>query len=284
MLVDLHLHSRASDGTGTPGEIAAEGARRGFGLLALADHNTDRGWEEFAAACTQEGIRPLRGMELDCLYGGWDIHLLAYGYTPGPALARLADHNLGQMNRMSDDLIRKMLEDYPVLSWEDWEQYPHHPARGGWKCLQYLYDRGVTQRLEEGMRFYGQYDCGYGNYPFPAMEEVCGVVRDAGSVPILAHPANWFADLSTAELYRHLDAMRELGVGGIECHYPSHSPQMVRDCRRYCEDHGWLITAGSDWHGEFNKIVHGVCYEIGQVQVDLSQLKLGRCLQQEGEC
>lgn len=283
MRTDLHLHSQASDGTLTPGEIVAEGARRGFGLLALADHNTDRGWPDFSAACRRAGIRPLRGMELDCLYGGWDIHLLAYGYTPTLELTQLAGRSLRQMEQMSDDLIRKMLPDFPALGWEDWLAYLPDPSRGGWKGIQYLLDRGVTRRLEEGMSFYGRYGCGYGSYPFPTMEEVCRGVRQAGSVPVLAHPANWFAHLDRQGLYRHLDAMGELGVGGVECHYPSHTPRMVRDCRDYCAAHGWLMTAGSDWHGEFNKIVDGVCYEIGQVQADLSQLNLGQCLGQEEE-
>mgnify|MGYP000904617605 CR=1 FL=1 len=282
MLVDLHLHSRASDGTMTPGEIAREGARRGFGMLALADHNTDKGWGPFAAACRKAGVIPLRGMELDCLYDRWDIHLLAYGYIPTRTLTDLAAHSLGRMLDMSDDLVRRLLPAFSQLSWEEWSAYEADPAQGGWKGLQYLRDKGVIGRLEDGMGLYKEQGCDYRDYSFPAMEEACRVVRASGGVPVLAHPANWFASLSQPELYRHLDAMAELGLGGIECHYPSHTPEMTWMCRCYCRRHGWLMTAGSDWHGEFNKVAHGVTYELGRVRVDLGELDLGNLLEAGG--
>lgn len=40
MLVDLHIHTCFSDGTMTPEEVAAKGAKLGFGILAAADHNS----------------------------------------------------------------------------------------------------------------------------------------------------------------------------------------------------------------------------------------------------
>ena len=82
MLADLHFHTCFSDGTMTPEEAARKGAALGFGILAAADHNSWEGWERFSAACREAGIRPIRGMEVDCTYQGWDIHILAYGFSP----------------------------------------------------------------------------------------------------------------------------------------------------------------------------------------------------------
>lgn len=95
MLVDLHFHTCFSDGTMAPEEAVQKAAALSFGVLAVADHNTDEGWPRFSAACRELGIRPIRGMEIDCSYDGRDLHLLAYGFSPTPALAGLAAKSRG---------------------------------------------------------------------------------------------------------------------------------------------------------------------------------------------
>lgn len=279
MLVDLHLHSQVSDGTMLPRELAAAGAARGFGLLALADHNTDAGWPEFSAACQEYDITPLRGVELDGLYDRWDLHILGYGYTPTPELAALAKRSRELLDKMSDDLVEQLLPAFSQLSLEQWQDYEADPSRGGWKGLQYLCDNDVIPDLESGLTLYHEQGCDYQNYPFPTVEELCTAINEAGGVAVLAHPCNWFASLPQLELYEHLDALVELGIGGIECHYPANTPEMTWMCRKYCRRHDLLITAGSDWHGDFNRVVRGVTYEMGQVEVTLEDLSLGRLLE-----
>ena len=107
MLVDLHIHTCFSDGTMTPEEAVQKGASLGFGVLAAADHNSWQGWERFSAACQKAGIRGIRGMEVDCLYEGRDIHLLAYGFRPVPRLLDLAADSRRLLLKMSDDLVER---------------------------------------------------------------------------------------------------------------------------------------------------------------------------------
>lgn len=231
MLADLHIHTCFSDGTMTPEEAAARGAELGFGILAAADHNSWQGWERFSAACRELGIRPVRGMEVDCLYDGRDIHLLAYGFSPVPPLVTLAAESRRLLLKMSDDLIEKLIPLYPELhlSVAECQAWPFDPAAGG---------RAV-----------------------------------------LAHPCNWFDAERPQELLSHLDALRRMGLDGIECHYPANSPEMTALCRRYCRDHGLLITAGSDDHGAFGKNHHGIRYYMGAVRVDERDLVLGELLE-----
>lgn len=80
------------------------------------------------------------------------------------------------------------------------------------------------------------------------------------------------------ELFRQLDALRELGVQGIECFYPANSLEMTRLCQGYCREHGMLITQGSDWHGAFCAQRHGIYYRMGEVRAPLGELTLGDLL------
>ncbi len=275
MLADLHLHSCCSDGTQTPGQIAQAAHDLGFGLIALADHNTCQGFEELQKSCTKLGIGCIRGMEVDCLYDAYELHILAYGFTPGKALDQLAALSRKLLLQMSDDLIEKMLPQYPQLSLTEYEAFDYNPTLGGWKGLHYLYTKGVTSTVEAGMRLYGQFGCDYSSYPFPHVSEVCAAIRESGGIPILAHPCNWFDAERPQELLHHLNALLGFGIGGIECYYPANTPKMTRLCLDFCRKHQLLITAGSDSHGDFSKDHHGISYYLGAVQVSTEKLVLG---------
>ena len=283
MLADLHFHTCFSDGTMTPEEAARKWAALGFGILAAADHNSWEGWERFSAACRGLGIRPIRGMEVDCTYQGWDIHILAYGFSPTRELTGLALESRRLLLQMSDDLMERLLPLYPQLDWEEYRAWPFDPAAGGWQCIQYLLAKGVTGSLAQGMSLYPQYGCDYGQYPFPPAGEVIAAIRRAGGVPVLAHPCNWFDAEKPRELLGHLEALAGMGLGGVECHYPANTPEMTRLCREFCLERGLLITAGSDDHGAFGKNHHGIAYYMGAVKVDEKDLRLGNLLPGAGK-
>ena len=89
-MIDLHVHSTASDGTLTPEKLAAAG--RNFTLMALTDHDNVDGVGSFLAECARIGVagRRLAGVELSVQPGeGYgQFHMLGLGLDH--ANARLA--------------------------------------------------------------------------------------------------------------------------------------------------------------------------------------------------
>ena len=57
VLIDLHTHSRASDGTQTPAEVMRSAAAAGLDVVGLTDHDSAAGWDEAAARRTRRGRR-----------------------------------------------------------------------------------------------------------------------------------------------------------------------------------------------------------------------------------
>ena len=86
-MIDLHLHSTASDGTLSPAELAHRGSD--FSVMAITDHDNCDGVGEFLSACSElniddtEKIR-LAGIELSVEPGaGYDkFHVLGLGIDP----------------------------------------------------------------------------------------------------------------------------------------------------------------------------------------------------------
>ena len=83
-MIDLHVHSTASDGTCTPEELAERG--RHFTVMALTDHDNTDGCARFLAASRRLGVDGLRlpGIELsvDPGAGYGQFHLLGLGINP----------------------------------------------------------------------------------------------------------------------------------------------------------------------------------------------------------
>ena len=55
-LLDFHTHSTYSDGTRTPKELVNDAKRYGISALALTDHHTASGLEEFVSECKKNNI------------------------------------------------------------------------------------------------------------------------------------------------------------------------------------------------------------------------------------
>ena len=79
VMVDLHTHSTASDGTFSPAELAAEARNAGLSLFALTDHDTVAGVAEAQQAGTALGIRVLPGIEISVEWQPGELHLLGLG-------------------------------------------------------------------------------------------------------------------------------------------------------------------------------------------------------------
>lgn len=266
---DLHIHSMYSDGTLTPAEIVSIARARNAELISVCDHNETRGTMETARRAREAGLKYVSGVEIDAIHRGADIHILCYGADLfHPELSARIRRARERLDGMSDALLARMLPDYPQLSREEYESRAHDPARGGWKLLQYLQDRGVTKDLHDGFPFYERYGVTYGAAGFDGAEEIVRAIHAAGGRAVLAHPGVVFPTQSLQEFARNVHDALDTGLDGVECHYPRHSPGVTRRCLEICAARGLMITAGSDCHGAFN---HN---EIAQTRTPLEELRL----------
>lgn len=78
--VELHTHTCHSDGDFTVKELVRTAKRDGYRALALTDHNTASGVEEFCREAKKQGILPIRGLEWTTYHGHMTV-LEEEGYT-----------------------------------------------------------------------------------------------------------------------------------------------------------------------------------------------------------
>jgi predicted metal-dependent phosphoesterase TrpH len=88
-MIDLHLHTTASDGRCAPRELVARASAAGISVLAVTDHDTMAAVAEVQACAGSLGVEAVAGIEVTAVEDGRDIHVL--GYFLDPAEPRLAD-------------------------------------------------------------------------------------------------------------------------------------------------------------------------------------------------
>ncbi len=274
MRADLHIHSWVSDGTLSPAEILDIAAAEGLDAIAITDHDLLEGARELAALPQHPEVLRVSGVELDALEWGANFHILAYGadlYDEAFTAFVQADRAL--LEEVNDRLIEKMATDVPGVSMADYRAFSYPRGGGGWKALHYFMAKGLTESLGEGFGWYARYGHTNACVPFPSIAQVARAVHGAGGMAVLAHPGKVIPTGGLAFFRRRVEEALDMGLDGIECHYPSHGPAVTGICLDLCRERGLLVTCGSDCHGAFEKT------RIGQMDAELgSEVKDGKIL------
>ena len=274
MLTDLHMHSYYSDGTMSPREIVEDAKKRNVQLIAITDHNVLDSYTELKEAAEEFGIKVIRGVEIDARFEDIVVHILAYNFEDNENLFNLVHKAKNELLETSIELIKRMANDYENISSEDYEAYDYDKRKGGWKGIHYLFDRGITSELFEGVKYYGKYKCGHEYFDYPTVEEVVKAVHEANGYVVLAHPCNYYKNNTKEEVLEKLEKFKSIGIDGVECYYPANSEMMTETCVEFCKNNDMIITVGSDSHGEFGAVSKGIEYYIGAVKKDSSELNL----------
>lgn len=245
MRLDLHLHTRASDGAWAPAQVVREALRAGLDVLAVTDHDTTAGVAEASDAARSAGVRLITGCELSSTHDGRDLHVLGYGVDPdAPALrayeARTADRRRARMAEMVDRLGGL---DVPVALDRVLEIAGDEGVVGRPHLAEALVEAGHARDLSEAFdRWIGDAQPGFVPTALHTPADVISVIREAQGVPIWAHPAAEQVDALLPELV-------EAGLEGIEAYRPGHAPRQTRRLLDRAASLGLLVSGGSDWHG-----------------------------------
>ncbi len=246
---DLHAHTTASDGCLSPAALAARAMQAGITCLAITDHDTTQGVEEAKKAAAGNGLSVLTGAELSAGPDG-ETHVLGYGTDPhNPHLTALFD-------KMYDERIeraREMAQKLRALGMEIPIEEIVQNARGSVgrpHIARALVRAGYIQSTEEAFeRLIGAGMPAYVPRKRLDVTRAIQILKRAGFVPVLAHPALMHVDEQT--FYALLNAWTEAGLMGLEAYHPSNEKERGYDFYvRAARGRGLLVTGGSDYHDD----------------------------------
>ena len=75
---DLHVHTPASDGTGTPEEIVNKAIEKGLSVIAITDHHSVDYIDQVKEAAKDKDLSVISGIEFRSEYGSKSVHFIGY--------------------------------------------------------------------------------------------------------------------------------------------------------------------------------------------------------------
>ena len=251
MRIDLHTHSRASDGTLSPAELMRAAAAAELDVVAITDHDTTAGWEP-AAAALPPGMTLVPGAELSCRWYDTDrsiaLHLLAYLFDPAnEALAGELAGVRADRERRARRMVDLMRADGIDVTWDEIAGHAAGGTVGRPHLAQALIRRGLANTVSEAFASHllGE------RYRLPKHDmdvfEALRLVHDAGGVTVFAHPrATKRGRVVPDELIARL---AQAGLFGLEADHDDHTPAERAHVRALAADLGLAVTGSSDFHG-----------------------------------
>ena len=244
MIIDLHVHTKASDGLYPAADIVAMAERAGVSVLGITDHDTVHGVDDALAAAAEKKLEIVPGVEINAYNGDDEYHILGYfiDHRDGDLRNALEELRVARIRRMHRIVSKLGLIGITVdpseilaLAGSGTVGRPH--------IAQILVKMGYAASVRDAFdRYIGEGKPAYAPRSKLTPLEAIEIITKAGGVAALAHPGLWRAD----ELIPQLAAW---GIVGIEVYSPDHTAAQVAHYSDIARNLNLIALGGSDFHG-----------------------------------
>ena len=246
---DLHLHSHYSDGTFSPCEVVRQASELGLSPIALTDHNTVKGLDEFIAEAEKQGVEPIAGIEFSVDYKGKELHLLAYGISKKyfAEIEEKMDEYLKIRERSNRAMVDALNEDGYLIDYDEIYRKSGNGYVNRAHIGAELVEKGYCATVREAFATLLGKDSPYFRpRVFPNVFDMIDYISEIGAVSILAHP---FLQFNEENLREFLREAKKHGLCGMETVYTEFSNEQVALAKAIAQEFDMIEGGGSDFHG-----------------------------------
>lgn len=256
---DLHIHTRASDGSLAPETILEQAKKIGLKTLSFTDHESLAAYHQSCEYARKLDLNLLPGIEMVTSFRGHEIHLLGYNFKPHSKILISKLRTICQeRNAIAKQVICRLQNFGFNISWEQAEiLIPSGGVLGKNHILQVLRQAGYIQDQEQTIAFLQQYlnAGGLAHIPYEGnpLAAAVDLIHAAEGIAVLAHPG----------LIRDKDLIvpiLEEGIDGLEVFYyylGDKRKAYIRYFYNLAKEHQLLITGGTDFHGLYTPVRMG---------------------------
>ncbi|KAF0193148.1 MAG: metal-dependent phosphoesterase [Gammaproteobacteria bacterium] len=257
MIFDLHMHSRASDGTLAPAEVVKLAAACGVDVMALTDHDATDGVAEARAEAGQLGVGFVAGVEVSVTWNGRLLHIIGLGIDERhpdlqQGLAGLREARRARASKMAEKLERSGIPDALARVGE----YANGPVISRTHFARFLVDAGYVATPEQAFRRYlRRGKRAYVPMQWAPLEQAIGWINGAGGTAVIAHPLRY--GLGPQRLRAMVADFKACGGEAIEVIGSGHDPSEYQRLARLANEFGLLASCGSDFHDPAGRVLPG---------------------------
>lgn len=285
-MIDLHLHTKYSDGRDSVIELLQELKRNKINVISITDHDTAEAYDEIESLDINKYFTGeiITGMEMTTSFKGNRIEILAYGFKNHKKVSE-------EIKRMNDvdwnpillnfriDLLRKLdelgltydesfKETETMLNLYKYEVKLYESLKENNLNLKQILKEDYCAEDESFFRkcianSKSKFYCNY--YQFrPSLESVVNLIHDNEGVCFYAHPFGYNIEepiIFAQELFDYCNE-NNCNLDGVEVYYFDFDEDKVKILEDFADKNGLYKSGGSDCHG----------YKFDPV------FKLGKCL------
>ncbi|MCB0828668.1 MAG: PHP domain-containing protein [Solirubrobacterales bacterium] len=264
-MIELQSHSTVSDGQLPPAEVVEKAAEAGVDVLALTDHDGVAGVPAAIEAGRRLGVEIVPAIEMSSVHEyAEDLHICGYWIDleqMEPACERAQQERIDRAAEIVENLRGFGFD----ITLDDAKREAGSADSIGRPHIAHA--AGAADNMGP---FFEEYLVpgakAFVARKWPTADQACEVIREAGGVPVLAHP---YWDVKEPQKVERL--IRALDIDGIEVYYPSHTREQTAHLLELARELGLAATASSDYHGPTHKTFRRFgayqTYGLGQPEV-----------------
>lgn len=255
-MIDLHMHTTASDGTDSPAQVIEKCRKLGLELCSITDHDTIDSQGPAMAAAAEAKLDYLTGVEFSVVYEG-ELHILGYGIDTENRELRESIEGLRESRVSRMHKILGKLRDHRVdVEENDVRKFSKGKTMGRPHIAQALVEKGYAADIQDAfVKYLNERGLCYVQRRKLGVEKAVGLIRNSGGTPVIAHP-KFIRAQNFEEVAKKL---KDMGMEGIEAYYPAHTDAEVEQFVRVAEQNGMIVTEGSDYHGSMRPNIALAC-------------------------
>ncbi len=253
-MIDLHTHTKASDGEKTPEELIDLAIKSNINALAITDHDTVDSLEIAEKyASTKRNFLFIPGIEMEAEFNNGQMHILGLfiDYKNQTLLDKLSyvkkERNLrnekfiNELNKMGYEIT---LDELKEISGGNTIGKPHF-------ARIFLKKNYIKTKSEMFDRFFNQPPLSkYKKFSY-SPKDVITMLKNSGGTVILAHPQT--LKLEKEEFIEKVIELKSYGLDGLECYHSKQTPEQMKEFKEIAKNLNLLISKGSDYHGPITK-------------------------------
>ena len=265
-MVDLHNHSKYSDGTDYDFQLIDNLKERGVTIFSVTDHDTVEFYKNLSVHeyFKLNGMRLIPGIEFSCKTELGKCHILGYGIDVDDViLTNTIMMTSALRNKKMINRLQFLEKEYGIIFDEKNKEYlARQESVGKPHIARILVDKGLAANINDAIEKY------LSNIPHDEDDRIdakmaIDAIIHAGGIPVWAHPLGGEGEkrLSEENLCTQMQCLLDKGIKGIEFYYSRYSLEdrkIIKSAMFKTNCVGTLLlSGGSDYHGNVKNIKLG---------------------------
>lgn len=261
-MIDLHIHSKYSDGTDSVVEILEKAQKRNLEYISITDHNTCSAYQELKNIEVKKYYKGkiITGIELNTIVLDIPIEILGYDIDVEIMQKNLKgiyltpnERNYLEIKRLyykclksGVELRENFLTNYSPEKYAS--QYLHDVLTQNENNKRLLDNEAWNDSLVLYRKYMSEPNSAFFvdmNDVLPTLEKTIELIKQAKGKVFVPHIFEY--KHNAKKILKHI--LENYKVDGLECYYSTFTAEQIKKLTKVCNERKMLISGGSDYHG-----------------------------------